>query len=208
MIEVNLYSIPAGESSARAGRCIARNRFDRDAMGVTAEEFVKGFLKNNLEKFEGGIGNDALVEAISSSNRVLTRRDLSCINHFLVEAGYMFQIINVADDEENPVGIPSGEKTEWNIIDRNFIQNDYPTATKIIPADRNDLTKILHQIVDQSGLFDSDKFSGLKNPFTKLLNDLDSIKSLSGQINYNLVNKIYDLLSECGLDIFVAASEE
>lgn len=207
MIEVNLYSIPAGVFSARAGRCIARNRFDRDAMGVTAEEFVKGFLKNNLEKFEGGIGNDALVETINSS-KVLTRRDLSCINHFLVKAGYMFQIINVADDEENPVGITNGEKTEWNIIDRNFIQNDYPTATKIITADRNDITKILRQIVDQSGLFDSDKFSGLKNPFTKLLNDLDSIKSLSGQVNYNLVNNIYDLLSECGLDVFVAVSEE
>ena len=208
MIEVNLYSIPAGESSARAGRCIARNRFDRDAMGVTAEEFVKGFLKNNLEKFEGGIGNDALVEAISSSNRVLTRRDLSCINHFLRKAGYMFQIINVADDEENPVGIPSGERTEWNIIDKNFIQNDYPTATKIIPEDSNDVTKILRQIVSQSGLFDSDKFSGLKNPFTKLLNDLDSIKSLSGQVNYNLMNRVYDLLSECGIEVFVAASEE
>lgn len=207
MIEVNLYSIPAGESTARAGRCIARNRFDRDAMGVTAEEFLKGFLKNNLEKFEGGIGNDALVETINSS-KVLTRRDLSCINHYLIEAGYIFQITNVADDEENPTGVPSGDLLEWNVIDRNFIQNDYPTATKIIPGEGSDIAKTLRQIVEQSGLFDSDKFSGLKNPFTKLLNDLDSIKKMSGQINSSIVTRIYALLDECGIEIFCAASED
>ena len=207
MIEVNLYSIPAGESTARAGRCIARNRFDRDAMGVTAEEFLKGFLKNNLEKFEGGIGNDALVETINSS-KVLTRRDLSCINHYLIEAGYIFQITNVADDEENPTGVPSGDLLEWNVIDRNFIQNDYPTATKIIPGEGSDIAKTLRQIVEQSGLFDSDKFSGLKNPFTKLLNDLDSIKKMSGQINSSIVTRIYSLLDECGIEIFCAASED
>lgn len=207
MIEVNLYSIPAGEVSARVGRCVARNRFDRDAMGTTPEEFLKGFLKNNLDKFEGGIGNSELVEVINSS-KILTRRDLSCINHYLIKAGYMFQIINVADDEENSTGVPTGETIEWNIIDRNFMQNDYPTATKIIPGEGNDIAKILRQVVNQSGLFDSEKFSGLKNPFTKLLNDLDTIKKMSGSINASLTTKIYALLDECGIEIFCAASED
>lgn len=207
MIEVNLYAIPAGEGTSRAGRCIARNRFDRDAMGTTPEEFLKGFLKNNLEKFEGGIGNNELVETINSSN-VLTRRDLSCINHYLIKAGYMFQIVNVADDEENATGVPSGETIEWNVIDKNFIQNNYPTATKIIPGEGGNIAKTLRQIVEQSGLFDSSKFSGLKNPFTKLLNDLDYIKKNTGEINASIVTKIYALLDECGIEIFCAASED
>lgn len=208
MIEVNLYSIPAGEVTARVGKCIARNRFDRDAMGTTPEEFLKGFLRNNFDKIEGGLNavNDQLIDAINS-NKVLSRRDLSCINHYLIQSGYMFQIINVADDEENPVGVPSGEVSEWNVIDKNFIQNDYPTATKIIPGDK-DHAQILKQVVEQSGLFDKDKFSGLKNPFTELLNNLEMIKKESGQINANIVTKIYALLDECGIEIFCAVSED
>ena len=206
MIEVSLYSIPAGEMTSRVGKCVARNRFDRDAMGTSAEEFLKGFLKNNLEKIEGGLNNSELSEIIFSNN-VLTRRDLSCVNYYLVKSGYMFQIVNVADDEENPTGVPSGEVIEWNVIDKNFIQNDYPTATKFIPGTGSDIAKTLRNIVEQSGLFDSEKFSGLKNPFTSLLNVLDEIKRQTGEINASIVTKIYAILDECGLEIFFAASE-
>ncbi len=206
MIEVNLYSIPAGEISATTGRCIARNRFDRDAMGVTTEEFLKSFLRNNFEKFENGIGNTELAELINSA-KVLTRRDLACINHYLVQAGYVFQVFNVADDEENAVGVPDGEVVEWNVIDKNFIQNDYPTATKIIPTPGSDIVKTLKQIVEQSGLFDSTKFSGLKNPFTELLGNLEAIYKTSGQVNASISGKIYALLEECGIEIFCATSE-
>ena len=47
MIEVNLYSIPAQEMNSMVGRCVARSRFDKEGMGVSVMEFVKGFLKNN-----------------------------------------------------------------------------------------------------------------------------------------------------------------
>ena len=56
MIEVNLYSIPVDDFNSRVGRCVARNRFDKETMGVTIEEFVKGFLRDNLDKIESKLG--------------------------------------------------------------------------------------------------------------------------------------------------------
>lgn len=207
MIEVNLYSIPAKESSARVGRCVARNRFDKESMGVSVEEFVKGFLKDNLGKFEGGIGSFELTEMINSSSVTFSRKDVACINHYLIEVGYMLQIINVTDDEDNATGIPDGDAIEWNIIDHNFYQNGYPTATKLMPGTSQDIPAILRQIVEQSGTYNSDKFSGLKNPFTELLNNLDFVKKTSGDVNSNIVAKIYQLLDEVGISVFCATSE-
>ena len=48
MIEVNLYSIPSQDINSMVGRCVARSRFDKEGMGVSVMEFVKGFLKNLL----------------------------------------------------------------------------------------------------------------------------------------------------------------
>ena len=206
MIEVNLYSIPAGEMDARVGKCLARNRFDKEGMAVSIEEFVKGFLKNNLDKFEVGIGNQELTELINSDN-FLGRTDLSCVNYYLIKAGYMFQVINVADDEDNPTGVPTGDVIEWNVIDNNFIQNDYPTATKILPANDTDIPTILHKIADQSGLF-SDKFTGIKNPFTELFTNIERIKNVSGSINAGLISKVYEILSQVGIEVFCATSED
>lgn len=207
MIEVNLYSIPAGDNSARVGKCLSRNRFDREAMGVSVPEFVKGFLKDNLDKFETGIANPELNSLINSDG-VLSRKDLACINYYLIQSGFMFQVINVADDEENPTGVPTGDVIEWNVIDNNFIQNDYPTATKIIPGADQDIPSILKQIVEQSGLFDNDKFAGLKNPFTDLFTNIDRIKNISGSINATLVSRVYENLDQVGFNIFCATSED
>lgn len=206
MIEVNLYSIPAGESSANVGKCIARSRFDKETMGVGVEEFVKGFLKENAEKFEAGLGN-GITEMINSSTN-LTRKDISCINHYLIQSGYIVKVYNVTDDEENPNGIPAGGVSEWNIIDHNFIQYDYPTATKIIPGADSDVPSILRKVVDQSGLFNTDKFAGLKNPFTEILNNIDRIKKVSGTVHAGLVSKVYQYLDELGFEIFCATSED
>ena len=206
MIEVNLYSIPAGDNSARVGKCLARNRFDREAMGVSVPEFVKGFLKDNIDKFEVGTANPELNSLINSDG-VLSRKDLACINYYLIRSGFMFQVQNVADDEDNATGVPSGDVIEWNVIDNNFIQNDYPTATKIIPGVDQDIPTVLHQIVEQSGLFDTDKFAGLKNPFTDLFTNLERIKSVSGSINATLVSRVYETLDQVGFSIFCATSE-
>ena len=207
MIEVNLYSIPAGDSTARVGKCLARNRFDREAMGVSVPEFVKGFLRDNLDKFETGVANPELNSLINSDG-ILSRKDLACINYYLIQSGFMFQVQNVADDEENATGVPTGDVIEWNIIDNNFIQNDYPTATKIIPSVDQDIPAILKQVVEQSGLFDNDKFAGLKNPFTDLFTNIDRIKSVSGSINATLISRIYENLDQVGFSIFCATSED
>lgn len=206
MIEVSLYAVPSGETTSMVGRCIARNRFNKESMGVSIMEFVKGFLKENLEKFEHGIGNSEL-SAIINSDRGISTRQFSCINYYLGQAGYKVMIFNVADDEENPIGVPTGEVVEWNVIDRNFIQNDYPTATKIIPGEGTEIPTVLRQIVEQSGLFD-DRFKGLKNPFTELLDGMDRIKKATGSVNSSIVTKIYSLLDQLGVQVFCATSED
>ena len=207
MIEISLIQIPADEWTSTVGKCVARNRFDKEAMGVTIEEFARGFLKENLEKFESGIGSAELVEMINSSG-FFGRKDLACVNYYLSKVGYQVKIFNVTDDEVNATGVPTGEVVEWNVIDRNFLQYDYPTAIKIIPGEGLDVPGVLHQVIDQVGVFDSDKFAGLKNPFTDLMTNLERIKNVSGANNGTIISKIYELLDQLGIEVFCATSED
>ena len=207
MIEISLIQIPADEWTSTVGKCIARNRFDKEAMGVTIEEFARGFLKENLEKFESGIGSAELTEMINSTG-FFGRKDLACVNYYLSKVGYQVKIFNVTDDEVDATGVPSGEIVEWNVIDRNFLQYDYPTAIKIIPSEGLDVPGILHQVIDQVGVFDADKFAGLKNPFTDLLNAMDSIKSVTGGVNSGITTRIYGLLDQVGIDLLCLRSED
>lgn len=206
MIEVNLYSVPAQDINSMVGRCVARARFDKESMGISIMEFVKGFLKDNLSNFESTVGNKDL-SALINSDTFISTKDLACINYCLSLSGFIIQIQNVADDEENATGVPSGDVIEWNVIDRNFVQYDYPTATKIIPGDKS-IPEVLRTIVNQSGLFDSSKFSGIKNPFTELLNNLDRIKEISGSVNPSITSQIYNLLDKMGFSVFCATSED
>lgn len=200
MIEINLIQIPAGEWTSTVGKCIARNRFDKDSMGVTIEEFARGFLKENLEQFENGLGSAELNEMINSTG-FISRKDLSCLNYYLAQAGYRLKIFNVTDDEVDATGVPDGEIAEWNVIDHNFLQYDYPTAIKILPGEGLDIPGVLHQVIEQTNLFDSDKFAGLKNPFTELLNALDNIKATTGAVNSGITTRIYSLLDELGIEL-------
>lgn len=205
MIEVNLYSVPVDALDSRVGRCLARNRFDREAIGTSIEDFTRGFLKDNLDKIEARLGMGNL-SSVVNSDEVLTRKDLACINYYLGKSGLKFQILNVTDDEENSVSVPDG-MVEWNVINRNFIQNDYPTAIKIIPTADEDIPSILKRIVDESGLF-GDKFVGMSNPFNELFDNLRRIKEVTGSINNSLISRIYDLLDQMGIDVFCATSED
>lgn len=207
MIEISLIQIPADEWTSTVGKCIARNRFDKEAMGVTIEEFARGFLKENLEKFENGIGSAELTELINSSG-FFGRKDLACVNYYLSKVGYQVKIFNVTDDEVDATGVPSGEIVEWNVIDRNFLQYDYPTAIKIIPSEGLDVPGILHQVIDQVGVFDADKFAGLKNPFTDLLNAMDAIRTTTGGVNSGITTRIYGLLDQVGIDLLCLRSED
>lgn len=206
MIEVNLFSIPVGEAGIKVGKCIVRNRFDKESMGITVEQFVKGFLKDNLDKFEAGIGSPELTEMINST-QTLSRKDLASINYYLSQIGYTVKIFNVTDDEEDPVTVPSGI-IEWNSIDHNFLQYDYPTATKIIPGEGMDIPAVLRRIVETCGLFNIDKFAGLKNPLLEMLNNLDRIKSVTGNVNSSITTRLYDLLDQLGIEVFCATPED
>lgn len=206
MIEVNLFTIPAGDQNARAGRCIARSRFNKELLGTTVEEFVKEFLKDNLDKLSGGISSE-LTDVLNSTS-TFSRKDMACVNYYLIRSGYLFTIFNVTDDEENAEGVPNGDLVEWNIIDKNFIQQDYPTCTKIIPSPDQDIVYVLETVGKQSGLFEDSKFPGLKNPFKDLFSNLERIKGLTGSINSTIVSKIYEILDQVNIDIFVAASED
>ena len=207
MIEVTLLSVRPGDYDPMVARCVARNRFDKENLKTSIPEFIKGFLKNNINNFSGNMGNSDVVEAINSSS-TFTTKDVACINYYLTEIGYSLLVQNVTDDEENPTGVPAGGVVEWNIINKNFLQYDYPTATKIIPGDGTEIPDILRKVVEQQNLFDRDKFAGLKNPFTELLNDLDAIKRTTGSVSSSITTKIYSLLDRLNFKVICIAGED
>lgn len=206
MIEVNLYSIPARDVNATVGRCIDRTRFNKEAMGTSVMEFVKGFLKTNVQNFESAVQNGDIISFING-DQPLSTKDFATINYYLAKAGFLVQIQNVTDDEENPVNVPAGT-IEWNVIDNNFIQDDYPTTTKIIPAEGTNITEVLKQIVDQSGVFDENKFGGLRNPLKELVDSLEKIKGVTGAVDPAITTRVYEILDQVGFKVFCATSEE
>src|SRR5574344_1484301 len=202
MIEVNLFYLPSKDAYAKVGKLVARSRFDKDSLGVGVMQFVKGFLKNNLSSFESALGNTELVNLINN-DVTITTRDLACINYYLVDAGFKLQIQNVTEDEENPDTVTVGT-VEWNIIDYNFLQNDYPTTVKIISRG-TDVPTMLGDVIDKSGLFSEDKFSGVKNPFTILRASLENAKNVNGSVPSGVTMKIYNLLDQMGIKVFCVA---
>lgn len=205
MIEVSLYSVPEGSDvNISMGRCVDRTRFDKEKLGVGVLDFTKGFLKTNLGSIEHALNNSDLVGFINSDH-TMTAKDLACINYYLAKVGYIVKIQNVADDEDNPLTVPA-ESAEWNIVDSNFMQYGYPTATKIIPASGTDVVAILKEVVEQSDLFDTDKI-GTKNPLKGYIEQLEKIKNELGRIEPGVASKIYDILSQVGYTLFLATGE-
>lgn len=205
MIEVNLFSVPASDVSAKFGSCVARARVDLEAIGSNAYEFAKGFIRDNLDNLEGSIGNSDLTQLINS-NEILTTVDFATLKYVLKKIGYLVTIWNVAEDEENSQGVGEGT-IEYNIVNHNFLQSDFPTATKLIPEEGKDIADILSEIVEQSGVFDPSKFAGVKNPFTGLLNGLAQEKENTGNINATIATQIYNILDQLGFEIFCATAE-
>lgn len=206
MIEVNLFSLPTSDYEATVGKCVERARFDNESMGVSVLEFVKGFLRDNLGNLESTLGNSDLVSLINSDT-ALTSSDFASLNYLLSQVGYKVAIWNVADDEENPNSVGAGT-IEYNVINRNFLQHDYPTVTKLLPSEDQNLAEIVSMIVDQSGLFDESKFAGVKNPFTILINNLKDENDKLGKINSSIITRVYSLLDQMGINIFCATSEQ
>ncbi len=206
MIEVNLYSLLENSVNASAGYCIDRIRFDKEARGISVMEFVKGFLKNNLSHFESALKNSDIVDFINGDLTMRTK-DFASINYYLAKAGYLVQIQNVTDDEENPVSIPAGI-TEWNIIDTTFLQYDYPTTMKVIPADGMDIVEVLDKIIDQLSFFDKDVLGSVRNPLKEDVEQLKKVKNINGSASISLTTRIYDTLANLGIKIFTAQGPE
>lgn len=206
MIEVSLYSIPENSDvNVSMGRCVDRTRFDKVAMNTSVMEFVKGFLKTNMQTLEPVIKNPGIVSFIND-DQVMTTKDFASINYWLAKVGYIVKIQNVTDDEENPTG-PSSETAEWNIIDTNFVQDDYPTAIKVIPTEGMDVVSVLKQASEQIGVFDDSKISGIKNPLKETVEQLEKAKVQMGKIEPGLAGRIYDILEQVGIKIFLAVGE-
>ena len=204
MIEVNLYSLLENSVNASAGYCIDRIRFDKEARGISVMEFVKGFLKNNLSHFESALKNSDIVDFINGDLTMRTK-DFASINYYLAKAGYLVQIQNVTDDEENPVSVPAGI-TEWNIIDTTFLQYDYPTTMKVIPADGMDIVEVLDKIIGQLSFFDKDVLGSVRNPLKEDVEQLKKVKNINGSASISLTTRIYDTLA--GIKIFTAQGPE
>lgn len=205
MIEVSLYSIPAKDINATVGTCVDRARFDHDQFGGGTLKFVKSFLKTNITAFETEVNNPALISMINDDD-TWTAKDLASINFWLIKSGFIVKIQNVTDDEENPTG-PTGGLVEWNIIDYNFMQFGYPTATKIIPAAGSDVASNLRRVVEATGTFAADRFIDVKNPFTELLENLDKVKDLTGAISSSISTRIYEYLEQVGIKVFITTAE-
>jgi len=206
MIEVSLYSVPAdSDVNVTMGKCVDRIRFDKEAMGTSIMEFTKGFLRTNMPSIEPSLNNPDIVSFINGDS-IMTTSDFASINYWLAKAGFIVKIQNVTDDEENPTG-PSDESSEWNIIDYNFLQNDYPTAIKIIPADGLDIVGVLKQAIEQSNLFDENRLGNTKNPLKETIDRLTKVKDLTGRIEPGLSSKIYDIFEQVGIKIFLAVGE-
>lgn len=206
MIEVNLYSLLENNVNATAGYCIDRIRFDKEARGISVMEFVKGFLKNNLSHFESALKNSDIVDFINGDLTMRTK-DFASINYYLAKAGYLVQIQNVTEDEDNPVSVPAGV-VEWNIIDTTFLQYDYPTTMKVVPADGMDVVEVLDRIVNQLSFFDRDTLGSVKNPLKEDVENLKKVKNLNGSASISLTTKIYDTLANLGIKIFTAQGPE
>ena len=206
MIEVSLYSVQGTDPSVMVGRCVARSRFDQETMGINAMQFVKGFLRNNLDTLDGALSSSEL-SSFLNSDTTMTTKDFASICYFLSQAGYKVTIWNVTDDEDNAQGVPDGDVIEWNVIDYNFIQNDYPTATKVLPSENETIGNTVTKIVEQCGLFDEDKFAGIRNPFKSLLLNLKETAEVTGSVQGSTIPQIYALLKQMGIEIFCALSE-
>ena len=206
MIEVNLYSLLENSVNASAGYCVDRIRFDKEARGISVMEFVKGFLKNNLSHFESALKNSDIVDFINGDLTMRTK-DFASINYYLAKAGYLIQIQNVTDDEENPVSVPAGV-TEWNIIDTTFLQYDYPTTMKVIPADGMDIVEVLDKIIGQLSFFDKDVLGSVRNPLREDVEQLKKVKNINGSASISLTTRIYDTLANLGIKIFTAQGPE
>lgn len=203
MVEVTLVSV--ANKFSTFGRFVARKRANLEQLGITTNAFIKGFLKDNMGDLETVLNNADIIEFINSDS-IMSNKDFQSINYLLGEVGFRILVSFVADDEINPLTVPSGV-TEYNIIDESFIQNDLPTVTKINRNPGDSISEVLDTVVTQSGLFSTNTIPGVKNPLTILINNLKSEEKERGTISTTISGQLYLDLEYMGIKIFIILGE-
>lgn len=202
MIEVTLISAAEGN---KVGRFVSRKRANLEQLGVNKNQFIHAFLKDNLDTIETAIHNPDLINIINSDS-LLNNKDIASIKYTLSTVGYQLMVVFLADDEVNSVSIPTGE-VEYNIVDKTFLQDDMPVATKETTALGSSILPVLSKVVDSLGFYNEDRFKGVANPLKSLLrqaqDDELTIKAPSAAI----VNRMYMVLDQLGVEIYAIIGE-
>jgi hypothetical protein len=202
MIEVTLISSTEG---SKVGRFVSRSRANLERLGVNKNEFIRGFLKNNMDVLESSLHNHDLVNLINSSTP-LNNKDISSIRYSLSSIGYQLLVVFVSDDEINPTSVTAGE-VEYNAIDSQFIQEYLPVSTKYTTAVGSSIAKLLERIIKSLGFYDTEKFKGINNPLNKLIAQIIDDEKTTGAPGAILVNRIYGILEQLGIQIYAIIGE-
>lgn len=202
MIEVTLISATEG---SRVGRFVSRKRASLEQLGVNKNQFIQGFLRDNMDTLETVLHNPDLVNLINSDT-LLNNKDIASIKYTLSTIGYQMLVTFTADDEVNSVTIPTGE-VEYNIVDWTFLQNDLPVSTKESSALGGSVVPVLTRAVESLGLYSEDKFKGVNNPLSGLLRQIADDESTTGAPGAILVNRIYTILEQMGIQIYAIIGE-
>lgn len=202
MIEVTLISATEG---SRVGRFVSRKRASLEQLGVNKNQFIQGFLRDNMDTLETVLHNPDLVNLINSDT-LLNNKDIASIKYTLSTVGYQMLVTFTADDEVNSVTIPTGE-VEYNIVDWTFLQNDLPVSTKESSALGGSVVPVLTRAVESLGLYSEDKFKGVNNPLSGLLRQIADDENTTGAPGAILVNRIYTILEQMGIQIYAIIGE-
>lgn len=202
MIEVTLISATEG---SRVGRFVSRKRASLEQLGVNKNQFIQGFLRDNMDTLETALHNPDLVNLINSDT-LLNNKDIASIKYTLSTIGYQMLVTFTADDEVNSVTIPTGE-VEYNIVDGTFLQNDLPVSTKESSALGGSIVPVLTRAIESLGLYSEDKFKGVNNPLSGLLRQIADDENTTGAPGAILVNRIYTILEQMGIQIHAIIGE-
>lgn len=202
MIEVTLISSTEG---SRVGRFVSRRRASLEQLGVNKNQFIQGFLRDNMDTIETAIHNPDLVNLINSDT-LLNNKDIASIKYTLSTVGYQILVTFAADDEVNNVSIPTSE-VEYNIVDTTFIQDDMPVVTKETAPLGSSIVPVLNKIVDSLGFYSDDKFKGINNPLVGLLNQAKDDEKTMGTPSAAVVNRVYTILEQLGINIYAIIGE-
>lgn len=202
MIEVTLISATEG---SRVGRFVSRKRASLEQLGVNKNQFIQGFLRDNMDTLETVLHNPDLVNLINSDT-LLNNKDIASIKYTLSTVGYQMLVTFTADDEVNSVTIPTGE-VEYNIVDWTFLQNDLPVSTKESSALGGSVVPVLTRAVESLGLYSEDKFKGVNNPLSGLLRQIADDENTTGAPGAILVNRIYTILEQMRIQIYAIIGE-